>query len=278
MKQIKFEEIVNAVIGLTEACSGLTADCEAALCRAIKKETDQNAAFALQTLKQNSAVSKAEGLAVCQDTGMAVFFVRLGQEVHITGGLLMGAINEGVRQGYKKRGYRNSVLHPLTRKNTGDNTPAIIHLELTEGDKLQIDFLPKGFGSENMSKLYMLTPSKGEEGVKACIVDAVKAAGANPCPPVVVGVGIGGTADKACELAKHALLRDIGTPNADARLAETEAECLGRINALNIGAQGFGGTNTAYAVHIETFPTHIAGLPVAVNIQCNCMRKSRAVL
>lgn len=229
-------------------------------------------------LLSNAALAEGNGLAVCQDTGMAVFFVRLGQDVHVEGGLLTDAINEGVRIGYEKNGYRASVLDPITRKNTKDNTPAIVHIELVEGDDLQITFLPKGFGSENMSRLFMLKPSQGVEGVKDCIVQAVKEAGANPCPPVIVGVGIGGTAEKAMEVAKAQLLREVGEPSEDATLADMERQVLERINALGIGAQGFGGDTTALAVHIGKFPTHIAALPVAINVQCNAMRKSSVTL
>ena len=209
---------------------------------------------------------------------MAVFFVRLGQEVHIEGGLLTDAIDEGVRVGYSKNGYRASVLDPISRINTKDNTPAIVHIDLVEGEDLEIEFLPKGFGSENMSRLFMLKPSQGVEGVKDCIVQAVEESGANPCPPIIVGVGIGGTAEKAMSVAKEQLLREVGEPSSDDTLAAMEKEVLERINALKIGAQGFGGDTTALAVHIGKFPTHIAALPVAVNIQCNAMRKSRVVL
>lgn len=209
---------------------------------------------------------------------MAVFYIGLGQDVRITGGLLSDAVDEGVRQGYRECGWRASVLDPLTRMNTKDNTPAILHIELTEGDGLTLDFLPKGFGSENMSRLFMLTPSAGIKGVEDSIVEAVRLAGANPCPPVIVGVGIGGTAEKAMEVAKRQLLRPVGMPSPDAELAALEARCLERINALGIGAQGFGGDTTALAVHCGKFPTHIASLPVAVNIQCNAMRLGHAEL
>ena len=209
---------------------------------------------------------------------MAVFFVRLGQDAHVTGGLLTDAIDEGVRIGYAECGWRASVLDPLTRVNTKDNTPAIVHLEIVAGDGLTLDFLPKGFGSENMSRLFMLTPSAGIQGVEDSIVEAVRLAGANPCPPVIVGVGIGGTAEKAMETAKRQLLRPVGTPANDPELAALERRCLERINALGIGAQGFGGDTTALAVHCGKFPTHIASLPVAVNIQCNAMRLGHAEL
>lgn len=278
MKTITYKQISSAAENLVTACSRVTPSCIRAMTAALEKESNQNAKTAISMLLSNAALAKENGLAVCQDTGMAVFFVRLGQDVHVEGGLLTDAINEGVRNGYEKNGYRASVLDPITRKNTKDNTPSIVHIELVDGDDLQITFLPKGFGSENMSRLFMLKPSQGVEGVKDCIVQAVKEAGANPCPPVIVGVGIGGTAEKAMEVAKEQLLREVGEPSEDATLADMEREVLERINALGIGAQGFGGDTTALAVHIGKFPTHIAALPVAINVQCNAMRKSSVTL
>lgn len=278
MKTITYKQISSAAENLVTACSRVTPSCIRAMTAALEKEGNQNAKTAMSMLLSNAALAEENGLAVCQDTGMAVFFVRLGQDVHVEGGLLTDAINEGVRNGYEKNGYRASVLDPITRKNTKDNTPAIVHIELVEGDDLQITFLPKGFGSENMSRLFMLKPSQGVEGVKDCIVQAVKEAGANPCPPVIVGVGIGGTAEKAMEVAKEQLLREVGEPSEDATLADMERQVLERINALGIGAQGFGGDTTALAVHIGKFPTHIAALPVAINVQCNAMRKSSVTL
>ena len=278
MKTITYKQISSAAENLVTACSRVTPSCIRAMTAALEKESNQNAKTAISMLLSNAALAEGNGFAVCQDTGMAVFFVRLGQDVHVEGGLLTDAINEGVRNGYAKNGYRASVLDPITRKNTKDNTPAIVHIELVDGDDLQITFLPKGFGSENMSRLFMLKPSQGVEGVKDCIVQAVKEAGANPCPPVIVGVGIGGTAEKAMEVAKEQLLREVGEPSEDATLADMERQVLERINALGIGAQGFGGDTTALAVHIGKFPTHIAALPVAINVQCNAMRKSSVTL
>lgn len=278
MKTITYNQIVNSVENLVTACSEITPSCVKAMQTALENESGQNAKFALRMLLDNTSLAKEKGLAVCQDTGMAVFFVRLGQDVHIEGGLLTDAIDEGVRVGYSKNGYRASVLDPISRINTKDNTPAIVHIDLAEGEDLEIEFLPKGFGSENMSRLFMLKPSQGVEGVKDCIVQAVEESGANPCPPIIVGVGIGGTAEKAMSVAKEQLLREVGEPSSDDTLAAMEKEVLERINALKIGAQGFGGDTTALAVHIGKFPTHIAALPVAVNIQCNAMRKSRVVL
>lgn len=278
MKTITYNQIVNSVENLVTACSEITPSCVKAMQTALENESGQNAQFALCMLLDNASLAKDKGLAVCQDTGMAVFFVRLGQDVHIEGGLLTDAIDDGVRVGYSKNGYRASVLDPISRINTKDNTPAIVHIDLVEGEDLEIEFLPKGFGSENMSRLFMLKPSQGVEGVKDCIVQAVEESGANPCPPIIVGVGIGGTAEKAMSVAKEQLLREVGEPSSDDTLAAMEKEVLERINALKIGAQGFGGDTTALAVHIGKFPTHIAALPVAVNIQCNAMRKSRVVL
>lgn len=278
MREITYEQIVNAVRECVRACGRLTPSCKKALEDCLAKESGSAARFALSMLVKNADTAENENLAVCQDTGMAVFFVRLGQNAHVTGGLLTDAIDEGVRIGYAECGWRASVLDPLTRVNTKDNTPAIVHLEIVAGDGLTLDFLPKGFGSENMSRLFMLTPSAGIRGVEDSIVEAVRLAGANPCPPVIVGVGIGGTAEKAMETAKRQLLRPVGTPADDPELAALERRCLERINALGIGAQGFGGDTTALAVHCGKFPTHIASLPVAVNIQCNAMRLGHAEL
>lgn len=278
MREITYEQIVNAVRECVRACGRLTPSCKKALEDCLAKESGSAARFALSMLVKNADTAENENLAVCQDTGMAVFFVRLGQDAHVTGGLLTDAIDEGVRRGYAECGWRASVLDPLTRVNTKDNTPAIVHIDLVAGDGLTLDFLPKGFGSENMSRLFMLTPSAGIQGVEDSIVEAVRLAGANPCPPVIVGVGIGGTAEKAMETAKRQLLRPVGTPADDPELAALERRCLERINALGIGAQGFGGDTTALAVHCGKFPTHIASLPVAVNIQCNAMRLGHAEL
>lgn len=278
MKTVNYAQIVKTVADLTSACYQIAPSCEKALQRALENEKNPNARFALETLIENAKTAREQDLPVCQDTGMSVFFVKLGQDVHIEGGLLTDAIDDGVRKGYKEHGYRASVLDPITRVNTKDNTPAIVHISLVLGDSLEITFLPKGFGSENMSRLFMLKPSDGVEGVKNAVVQAVKDAGANPCPPIVVGVGIGGTAEKAMELAKEQLLREVGEHSNDETLANMESELLESINALGIGAQGFGGENTALAVHIGKCPTHIAALPVAVNIQCNANRIAKAVL
>ncbi len=278
MRSIFYDDIVLAVTNMCEACCRLTPDAEEALSKACERETSKLCRFALSTLVKNAAVAKEKCVPVCQDTGMAVFFLELGQDVRIEGGYLEDAINEGVRRGYKKFGCRMSVLDPLTRENTFDNTPAIIHTRITCGDKLKISFLPKGFGSENMSRLFMLNPSDGVEGVKASVIEAVKSAGSKPCPPIIVGVGIGGTSETAMLLAKKQLLRDIGSKNPNETLCKLELELKDEINALRIGAQGFGGDVTALDVFVDTFKTHIAALPVAVNIQCNAERKAVVIL
>ena len=233
----------------------------------------------LNILIENANIAKEKAIPICQDTGMAVFFVQLGQEVIIEGKTIEEAINDGVRKGYEEGYLRKSVVHPLTRKNTKDNTPAIIHYEMVKGDKLVIEFAPKGFGSENMSKLKMLKPSDGVDGIKKFIIETVKEAGPNPCPPIVVGVGIGGTVDKCAQIAKKALLRDVGKYNyKDSYIADLEIELLKEINSVGIGPQGLGGNTTALAVNIETFPTHIAGLPVVVNINCHASRHKKVVI
>lgn len=234
---------------------------------------------ALGDILENIRVSKEDSLPICQDTGMACVFLELGQDVHVTGGCLEDAVNEGVRQGYRDGFLRQSVVgDPLRRSNTGDNTPAVIYCRIVGGDSIKITVAPKGFGSENMSRAKMCKPSDGREGVMDFIVETVETAGANPCPPVVVGVGIGGTSDRAALLAKQALLRPLDECHADPYYAEMETELLERINAIGIGPQGFGGKTTALGVNIETYPTHIAGLPVAVNISCHVTRHASAVL
>jgi fumarate hydratase subunit alpha len=255
----------------------LSRDCRNMLRGAELAETEPAARFALSVLNENAGIAERDNVPVCQDTGMAVVFITLGQEVHITGSLT-DAVNAAVREAYAEGGFRMSVLDPLTRVNTRNNTPAVLHTEIVPGDRVKIRFLAKGFGSENMTKLYMLTPSAGIDGVIASVTDAVKSAGSNPCPPVIVGVGIGGTADKAMELSKLTFFREMGTANPDASLDALENILMEKINALKIGAQGFGGGATALAVHILKFPTHIAGLPVAINIQCHCLRRGEIEL
>lgn len=278
MREIDTEVIVKSVKDMIgEACFTLADGVMDALKAAEKGEAVSASSFALGAIIENARIAAENHIPVCQDTGMAVIFAKIGVDVHFNGDF-NEAVNEGVRQGYKENNCRSSVLDPLTRRNTSDNTPAIIHVTLCPGDKVELTFLPKGFGSENMSKLYMLTPAAGKEGVMDKIVEAVTSAGANPCPPIIVGVGIGGTADYAMQLAKEALLRECGTPSQRQDVAEMEQAVLKRINESGIGVQGFGGVNTALEVRIETYPTHIAALPVGVAIQCNAHRKARRVI
>ena len=248
----------------------------------IKRKSEENWAPAreiLDRIEENFELAAAENVPICQDTGVACVFLEIGQEVHIAGGDINQAVNEGVRQGYAEGYLRKSVVcDPLDRVNTGDNTPAMIYYDIVPGDKIKITVAPKGFGSENMSQIKMLRPSDGIEGVKAFVLKAVEEAGPNPCPPIIVGVGIGGTFDKAALLAKKALLRETGTPSADPLYAKLEEELLEKINALGIGPQGFGGKTTALAVAVEHYPTHIAGLPVAVNINCHVARHKTEVI
>ncbi len=231
-----------------------------------------------QQLKENARIAREEQVAMCQDTGLAVVFVELGQEVHVGGGDFNQAINEGVRQGYKEGYLRKSSCHCFTRANTKDNTPAIIHVDLVPGDKVKITVAPKGGGSENMSTVNMLTPSDGIEGIKKRVVEWVKQAGSNPCPPVVVGVGIGGTFEQAALIAKKALLRPLGEKNPDPQIAALEEDLLTLVNNLGIGPQGLGGRVTALAVHVNMIPCHIASFPLAVNINCHAHRHKEAVL
>lgn len=234
----------------------------------------------LDQILENAEIAQNQDMPLCQDTGVAVVFLELGQEVHIVGGDLMEAIDEGVRQGYIDGYLRKSMVNPpyTGRFNTRDNTPAVVHTTIVPGDQLKITVAPKGGGSENMSQLAMLKPADGRDGVIRFVVESVRRAGANPCPPIIVGVGIGGTAEKTMLLAKQAILREVGQPSPDPDVAQMEAEILERVNRIGIGPQGYGGLTTALAVHIETFPCHIASLPVAVNIQCHSARHKEAVL
>ncbi len=269
MREISCERIIDAVFKLcTQACIRLPEDTLAMLKNAAEREESSYGKANLEMAVENACIAVKENMPVCQDTGMVTVFAEIGQEVHITGGDFYESIHQGVRKAYVP--FRKSVLSPLDRKNTGDNTPAVIHVSLAPGDKLKLVIAPKGFGSENMSALKMLKPSQGIEGVKQFIIDTVSSAGSNPCPPVIVGVGIGGTMEKAALMAKHTLA--VSQPSTDPFLAKMEKELLQEINRLGIGPQGMGGRVTALAVFIETYPTHIAGLPVAVNIQCHCAR------
>lgn len=273
MRNLDTVLIENAVYkAALHAGVNLTSSCKSALCSAYKSEREGAAKFALGELIKNSEVAKEMGMPVCQDTGMAVVILEIGSEVCLTGKPVFEAVNDGVRRAYADGYFRKSVCDPITRKNTGDNTPAALHTEIVAGDKVKLTFMPKGFGSENMSALYMLKPAQVVEGITDAIVATVKNAGSRPCPPVYVGVGIGGTFDGCAYLAKKALTRDIGTHSDREDIAAIEREALKRINGLDIGCQGFHGKTTALGVSCEWAPTHIAGLPVAVNIQCHCVR------
>jgi fumarate hydratase subunit alpha len=235
---------------------------------------------ALDQILENAEIARDEQMPLCQDCGLTVVFLELGQDVHVTGGDLNEAVNQGVRQGYKDGYLRKSMVdQPFSaRINTKDNTPAVVHTTIVPGDQLKVIVAPKGGGSENMSQLGMLKPADGREGVIDFVVESVRRAGANPCPPIIVGVGVGGSAEKCVWLAKHSLLRTVGGTNPDAELAALESEILAKVNRIGIGPQGFGGHTTALAVHVETFPCHIASMPVAVNIQCHSARHKEAVL
>ena len=279
MRNIDSKVIEDTVARLCiEANLRLPPDVINAIESAEKAEPWDGAKRILSLLGDNVRIASEKTLPVCQDTGMACVFVELGQNVHIEGDFEQ-AVNNGVRRGYGEGYLRKSVVcDPLRRVNTGDNTPALVTVKLTRGDKMRITVMPKGFGSENMSALKMLKPADGVEGVKNFVLETVEKAGANPCPPIIVGVGIGGSFDKAAYLAKHALLRPVDEPNPDEYYAALERELLDKINALGIGPQGFGGKTTALAVLIEAMPTHVAGLPVAVNISCHATRRASASL
>ncbi len=279
MREISAKLITQTVKKLCiEANCHLPQDIKSVLEKAYDEESWQGAKEILGRICENYRIADSENVPICQDTGAACVFLKIGQDVHIDGDLTE-AINEGVRQGYSEGYLRKSIVRdPLDRVNTGDNTPAMIYFELTSGDRIEITVAPKGFGSENMSRIAMLKPSDGIEGVKQFVVKTVEEAGPNPCPPVVVGVGIGGTFDKAAYLAKKALLRNADEPNPDKFYADLEEELLEKINSLGIGPQGLGGRTTALCVNIEKFPTHIAGLPVAVNINCHVTRHKTEVI
>ncbi|TGE31975.1 fumarate hydratase [Desulfosporosinus sp. Sb-LF] len=280
MKEILVEEIVVAVEKLCmEANYDLGSDIMAGFHQALKDERSPLGHEVLERLIENAEIAHKERVPMCQDTGMAVIFAEIGQDLHVVGGGLTEAINEGVRRGYDKGYLRKSVVKdPFERVNTGDNTPAVIHYDIIPGDSLHLVIAPKGFGSENMGGLKMCKPSEGLEGAMQFVVDTVDRAGGNPCPPIIVGVGVGGTMEKATFLAKKSLLREVGSHNPEGRLAKIEEELLDRINRLGIGPQGFGGVTTALAVNLEVYPTHIAGMPVAVNIGCHATRHKEITL
>jgi len=281
MREIEAKEVTRAVSRLfQEANLFLPDDVLACLKQARETEESSVGREVLDSILENAQISAKEKIPLCQDTGAAVVLLELGQEVHITGGDLYSAVNEGVRQGYNEGYLRKSMVRQpySARLNTKDNTPAVIYTDIVPGDRLKITVMPKGGGAENMTRLGMLSPAAGRQGVIDLVVKAVSEAGSNPCPPVIVGIGIGGTAEKAMLLAKKALLRNIGEPNPDPEMTELEKEILQRVNNLGIGPMGYGGRITALAVHAEAFPAHIASLPVAVNLQCHSARHKETTL
>ncbi len=279
MREIHVDEIRDNVARICiDAAYNLSDDVLTAFDRAIETETAPGAKEIIGLLKENARIAKEDHIPICQDTGIAIFFVEIGQDLIVKNGFIVDAINEGVRKGYREGYLRKSVVDPISRKNTGDNTPAIIYTELVPGNKLKISFMPKGAGSENMSVIRMLRPTEGVEGIKNFVLECVTKAGANPCPPVVIGVGIGGDFEKAALIAKKALLRPVGSPNPKLELASLEETLLKTVNKTGIGPEGLGGKVTAMAVHVESFPCHIASLPVAVNINCHAARHKTIIL
>lgn len=279
IRTVRIEKIAKNIKEMCiEANHVLSKDMEKVFLEAAEKEKSIIGRQVLSQLKENLNIAKEDMIPICQDTGMAVIFMKIGQDVHIEGGNLTDAINKGVHDGYVEGYLRKSVVEPIKRVNTKDNTPAIIHYEVVDGDKIDITVAPKGFGSENMSRIFMLKPSDGIEGVKEAILTTVKEAGPNACPPMVVGVGIGGTFEKCAQMAKFSLTRELDKRPLFPYIKELEEEMLEKINKLGIGPGGLGGTVTALAVNIETYPTHIAGLPVAVNICCHVNRHAHRIL
>jgi len=279
MREIDVRLITEKIRALCmEANTDLGADVLQTFDRAMAVEESPLAIEILKELKENARIAREEKVAMCQDTGVAVIFLELGQEVHLTGGDLREAVFEGVRQGYRDGYLRKSICHPFTRANTGDNTPAILHTEVVTGEKVRITVAPKGGGSENMSRVTMLAPAEGIDGVKRFVVQRAKESGSNPCPPIIVGVGIGGNFEEVALLAKKSLLRPLGSRNPDPELEKLESEIFTEINRLGIGPQGLGGRTTCLGVHVLMMPCHIASLPLAVNIQCHAQRHKEAVL
>jgi len=280
MREVKTETITEEVRKIVITSSyDLGEDVIGALEKAKKVEESAVGKAILDQITENANIAKTEHSPMCQDTGLAVLFVEIGQEVHVAGGSINDAINEGVRQGYDQGYLRKSVLaDPIERKNTGDNTPAVIHYDIVPGDKINITMAPKGGGSENMSEVRMMKPSDGLQGVKDFVIERVKKSGGNPCPPVIVGVGIGGTFEKCAMLAKKSLMRNVGDRHPNKFYADLELELLEMVNKTGVGPQGLGGTTTALDVHIEVFPCHIASLPVSVNTQCHAARHKSVII
>lgn len=279
IRTVNIEEVTKNIKEMCiEANHVLSDDMESVFLKAVDKENSALGRQVLCQLKENLKIAREDMIPICQDTGMAVIFMKIGQDVHIEGGNLTDAVNQGVRKGYEEGYLRKSVVEPVERVNTKDNTPAVIHYEIVSGDKIDITVAPKGFGSENMSRIFMLKPADGLEGIKEAILTSVKEAGPNACPPMVIGVGIGGTFEKCAQMAKHALTRDLEEKPSVPYVKELEREMLEKINKLGIGPGGLGGSITALAVNIETYPTHIAGLPVAVNICCHVNRHAHRII
>lgn len=279
VREINTREITDAVKRLSvEANEQLGEDVLLGFQKALKNEVSPVGKEILEQLIENARLAREEHVPICQDTGLAVIFLEVGQEVHLVGGDLKEAVNQGVREGYGEGYLRKSSCHPFTRANTGDNTPAVIYIDIVPGDRVKVMVVPKGGGSENMSRLFMLPPSAGLAGIKERVLETVKEAGPNPCPPTIIGVGIGGTFEQAALQAKKSLLRPLGTPNPDPELDDLEKELLAEINKLGIGPQGLGGRTTSLGVHVRLLPCHIASLPVAVNVQCHASRHKEAVI
>ena len=280
MRELNVEIITENIKEMCiEANHFLSDDMKSCLSKAVNSEKSELGKQVLDSLKENLQIAEKDMIPICQDTGMAVIFIQVGQEVHLVGGNIEDAINEGVRRGYVDGYLRKSVVKdPLIRENTKDNTPAVIHYEIVEGDSVTITVAPKGFGSENMSRIFMLKPADGIEGVKNAVITAVRDAGPNACPPMVIGVGIGGDFEKCAVLSKKALTRNLNEHSSIPYVKELEEELLNTINQLKIGPGGLGGTNTAFSVNIETYPTHIAGLPVAINTCCHVNRHVTRVI
>lgn len=280
LREVSCDTITETVRKLfLEANTDLEEDVLSAIEKSLAREESDLGRYALDRIVENAMIAREQSVPLCQDTGLAVLFVELGQDVHIVGGDFNGAVQEGVRRAYEEGYFRKSVCDPLTRQNTGDNTPAVIHVEIVSGHNIKIMAMPKGGGSENMSSCTMLLPAAGIEGLKKHVVETVVRAGSKPCPPVIVGVGVGGSMEESAVLAKKALLRPVGQHNAtDNRLPAVESEILEEINRCGIGPQGYGGRITALAVHMEMMPCHIASLPVTVNIQCHVARHKEAVI
>ena len=279
VREINTREITDAVKRLSvEANEQLGEDVLLGFQQALKNESSPVGKEILDQLIENARLAREEHVPICQDTGLAVIFLEVGQEVHLVGGDLKEAVNQGVREGYGEGYLRKSSCHPFTRANTGDNTPAVIYIDIVPGDQVKVMVVPKGGGSENMSRLFMLPPSAGLAGIKERVLETVKEAGPNPCPPTIIGVGIGGTFEQAALQAKKSLLRPLGTPNPDPELDDLEKELLAEINKLGIGPQGLGGRTTSLGVHVRLLPCHIASLPVAVNVQCHASRHKEAII